>query len=51
MSELKKIIRKETIIIKKILWNLELFCGKIIIIIMIILLIIIIMIINDNNND
>ena len=46
MSESKKIIRKETIITMKILWNLEVCCGKIIIIIVII----IIMIINDNNN-
>ena len=39
MSELKKKIRKETIITKKILWNLELCFGKIIIII------------NDNNTN
>ena len=36
MSELKKEIGKETIIIKKILWNWESYCGKIIIIIIII---------------
>ena len=43
MSEAKKIIRKETIITKKILWNLELCCCKIIIIIIIMN--------NNNNND